>query len=151
MLCTYFIFHRFINFHPQILSYSISISSKKRMVMPTRRETDATEALIGLNNNLQPYTSILDDDVSDLVLGGDDTVHNIDPTVVGNYIELPTFEAERFFGSTVESSSTSTPADTPSDESRELLSNILPLVSGTLLDKKRASKRNAKSGIWKFF
>ncbi len=119
--------------------------------MPTRRETDATEALIGLNNNLQPYASIQDDDVSDLVLEGDEAVHHIDPTVVGNYIELPMFEAERFFGSTVKSSSTSTPADTPSDESQEQPSNILPHGSGTLLDKKRASKRNTKSGIWKFF
>ncbi len=73
--------------------------------MPTLRETEVTEALIGLNN-AQTCTSIEDDDASGIFLDGDEAVHYSDLKVAGNYVEVPLFEAERFFGGTIDSSST---------------------------------------------
>jgi hypothetical protein len=112
-------------------------------------ETEVTEALIGLNN-AEPCTSIEVDNAS-VFFYGDEAVHYSDLKVVGNYVEVPLFEAERIFGSTIVSSSTYTPSDAPSDESQEQLSETLPGGSGTLSEKESVTKRNAKSGIWKFF
>jgi hypothetical protein len=77
--------------------------------MPTLREIEVTEALISLNNT-EPFTSIEDDDASGFFYE-DDAVRPSDPTVTGNYVEVPLFESEQFFGSTIESSSTYTPSD----------------------------------------
>jgi hypothetical protein len=62
-----------------------------------------------------------------LVFYEDDAVSLSDPTVTRNYVEVPLVESERFFGSTIESSSTYTPSDAPSDEFQEPLSETLPL------------------------
>jgi hypothetical protein len=94
------------------------------------------QTLIGL----EPFTSIEDDDASD----GDHAVHYSNPKVTGNYVEVPLIEAEQFFGRTIESSSTHTSSDAPSDKSQEQLSETLPGGSGTLSEKKKSYKENHK-------
>ncbi len=77
----------------------------------------------------------------------DAVIHYIDLELAVNYVKAHTFDAEQFFGG----SSTYTPFDAPSDESQWQLSATLPSGIDALSNKKRVTKRNTKSGIWKFF